>query len=102
MTSSTGKVEAEFRDLVAILAPLEAKDLHAVLATLLTPQEREKIVLRWKLVCLLQQGITQRAIAAKLGVSLCKITRGSRELKFGPEAFRAVVRSVAGNKVSKG
>ena len=62
------------------------------LMAILTPQERARIALRWQLVCLLEAGMKQRAIAEKLGVSLCKITRGSRELKHGPKRFRKIVR----------
>jgi TrpR family trp operon transcriptional repressor len=81
------------RELASVLAALgKAGAVHDVLFALLTPREREKIALRWRLLCLLQQGLTQRAVAAQLGISLCKITRGSRELKYGPAAFRKAVR----------
>lgn len=92
MSKPKSNVEAELRAMMAVLAPLEQSELYDVLSTLLTPREREKIVLRWKLVCMLEKGVTQRAIASELGISLCKITRGSRELKYGPDAFRKVVR----------
>ncbi|HPS82103.1 MAG TPA: DUF6020 family protein, partial [Candidatus Limiplasma sp.] len=49
--------------------------LSAVLCALLTPAERETIGLRWRLVRMLAEGMSQRAVAAALGVSLCKITR---------------------------
>jgi len=51
---------------------------------------------------MLEQGITQRAIATELGISLCKITRGSHELKYGPESFRKVIRNAVGTGVSRG
>jgi len=37
----------------------------------------------------LDRGQSQRAIAAELGLSLCKITRGSRVLKQPDSALRA-------------
>jgi TrpR family trp operon transcriptional repressor len=43
-----------------------------------TPAERNDLVLRWELMKMLAQGKPQRAIAAELGVSLCKITRGAK------------------------
>ena len=46
-----------------------------------TPAERRTLALRWRLLKLLVAGVSQRDIAARLGVSLCKITRGSRILK---------------------
>jgi TrpR family trp operon transcriptional repressor len=47
---------------------------------------------------MLEEGITQRAIASELGVSLCKITRGSHELKYGPLAFRKAIRKAVQQK----
>lgn len=81
------------RELASVLARLDdAREVYEVLYALLTAREREKIALRWRLTCLLQEGHTQRAVAAELGISLCKITRGSRELKYGPATFRQAVR----------
>jgi TrpR family trp operon transcriptional repressor len=36
---------------------------------------------RWEIVKRLNKGISQRKIAKELHLSLCKITRGSKELK---------------------
>lgn len=84
--------EAMVRELADAFArlgdPATASDfIHAIL----TPRELEKIALRWRLVKLLREGHSQRRIAEELGVSLCKITRGSRELKHGSDGFRRVV-----------
>lgn len=85
--------EAALRELAGVLNRMDtAAEVYEVLYALLTAREREKIALRWKLVELLENGMPQRAIAAALGVSLCKITRGSRELKYGPAAFRKAIR----------
>jgi len=46
-----------------------------------SPSEIENISKRWKVMEMLKRGISQRSIAAKLGVSLCRITRGSKLLK---------------------
>ena len=79
------------RDITAVLADLNRKkDIRIFMEALLTPPERARIGLRWRLVCLLSAGVPQRVIAKRLGISLCKITRGSRELKFKP-AFRKIV-----------
>ena len=61
------------------------------LRELLTPSEIEGISFRWELVKRLDRGQSQRAIAAELGLSLCKITRGSRMLKQPDSALRAVL-----------
>jgi len=86
------------RELAVVLSRLDAGGVNDVFQALLTPREREKIALRWKLVCLLEKGVTQRAIASRLGISLCKITRGSHELKFGPTAFRKAIRHAVEKK----
>jgi TrpR family trp operon transcriptional repressor len=48
-----------------------------------TASEIEDISKRWKVMEMLKKGHTQRTIASRLGVSLCKITRGSKVLKTG-------------------
>ena len=57
---------------------------------LLTPAELADIAARWALVKALQQKVPQREIAKDLGISLCKITRGSRELKKPGSAFKRI------------
>lgn len=61
------------------------------LRELLTPAEISGLSSRWELVKRLDEGQSQRAIAAELGLSLCKITRGSRELKKPGSALRAML-----------
>ncbi len=51
------------------------------LKEVLTPRETRDLQLRWQLLKMIQDGVPQRDIATKLGISLCKITRGSRLLK---------------------
>ncbi len=69
-------------ELIAVLADTHAPSaMRDLLEALLTPRERARLALRWRLVCLLTDGVHQRAIARQLGISLCNITRGSRELK---------------------
>lgn len=85
-------VQAVARVLAGIRSAAVMRDF---LQAILTPWERRRLVLRWRLVCLLETGLTQREVARLLGVSLCKITRGSRELKYGPVSFRKIVRQHA-------
>ena len=53
--------------------------MRRFMESILTQSEREEIAGRWELVKLLDRGISQRQVAKRLGMSLCKITRGSRE-----------------------
>ena len=48
---------------------------------LFTQREKYDFALRWRLMKELHEGKTQREIASDLGISLCKITRGSKILK---------------------
>ncbi len=91
--------ESMVRELAAALAKLgDARTAEDFIRAILTPREMDKIALRWRLVKLLKAGYSQRRIAEELGVSLCKITRGSRELKQGPTGFRRIVSLMFGRK----
>ena len=76
------------RTLAGIREPEFIEDL---LRCLLTPSETADIAARWALVKALDKGHSQREIAKDLGLSLCKITRGSRELKKENSAFRRIL-----------
>ncbi len=65
----------------AILVIRDRDELNRFLDELFTPAELDAISLRWKLLKDLHKGMTQRKIAEKYRISLCKITRGSRVLK---------------------
>ena len=54
---------------------------------LFTPAEKEDFATRWLIVKEIKNGSTQREIAKKFGMSLCKITRASKELKKENSAF---------------
>ncbi len=58
---------------------------------LFTAAEADEMAKRWALVKELAKGTPQRKIAAQLGLSLCKITRGSRELKKPGSSFRRLL-----------
>ena len=49
--------------------------------------EKEDFAKRWLIVKEIKNGSTQREIAKKFGMSLCKITRASKELKKENSAF---------------
>jgi len=57
------------------------KGLETLLAEIFTPRELHDFALRLRLLRMLCDGVSQRKITAALGISLCKITRGSRILK---------------------
>ncbi|MBN2650774.1 MAG: transcriptional regulator [Spirochaetales bacterium] len=76
----------------------DAELLNDFFKQILTPREYEEIAKRWILVKMLNEGISQRNIAQELGISLCKITRGSRELKKENSAFRKLILKIGNTK----
>ena len=58
---------------------------------ILTDKEKKDIALRWELLKKLKVGMPQRAIASELGISLCKITRGSKILKTEDSIIRRIL-----------
>ena len=68
-----------------------ADDVRRFLGELCTPSECRDIALRWHLMKRLLDGVPQRAIAKDLGLSLCKITRGSKYMKDEASLFRRLV-----------
>lgn len=71
-----------FKEINRILAEIEnPEDIEKFLNEILTDNERKDLSLRWDLMRKLHEGIPQRTISSELGISLCKITRGSKILK---------------------
>lgn len=71
-----------FDELLSIILSIQSKDeLKLFFKEILTDAEIEDIIKRWCLMKDLYNGISQRNIAKKYGISLCKITRGSKVLK---------------------
>ncbi len=82
------------KDLLNIILSIDdLEELNRFFEDILTPAELEDISLRWKLLKDLNAGITQRKIAAKYGISLCKITRGSRILKNENSVIKKILNS---------
>ncbi|MBN2429838.1 MAG: transcriptional regulator [Acidobacteria bacterium] len=65
----------------ALVSIEDAVTMHRFFEEIFTPAERQTLGLRWELMRLLRQQVSQRDIADRLNISLCKITRGSRILK---------------------
>lgn len=79
-------------DIARVLATARTPAVvEKLLRELLTPGEVQRLSLRWEIVRLLAAGRSQRTIARRLGVSLCNITRGARELKQDESMLRRVL-----------
>jgi TrpR family trp operon transcriptional repressor len=79
----------EIATTLAVLA--DADLIERFIRSILTTAEVRLVSSRWELVKMLKAGKSQRAIAKELGLSLCKITRGSRELKGESSALRRII-----------
>jgi len=69
----------------------DAKLIEKFLQSILTENEIRTISSRWELVKLLDGGTSQRQIGRELNLSLCKITRGSRELKKENSVLKRII-----------
>lgn len=84
--------EKYFAELVKTLAACsDAALIDNFLRALLTPSEVSEVANRWAIVRYLDEGMSQRNIAKELGLSLCNITRGSKEMKKENSAFVAML-----------
>ncbi len=85
-------VEQAYDELVCALSRCEdSRLIGEFLRCLLTPAELQAVSSRWALVREIDAGTTQREIAKTMGLSLCKITRGSRELKKENSPFKRMI-----------
>jgi TrpR family trp operon transcriptional repressor len=92
MTIDDPRVRENLAEMSGTLAKIQDRELiESFLRCLLTPAETADIAARWALVKALDRKIPQREIAKTLGLSLCKITRGSRELKKPGSGFQRIL-----------
>lgn len=84
-------------DLCRVLCDIGQLDpMKSFLEEILTPAERKDLALRWQLMKMLEEGTPQREIASRLGISLCKITRGAKILKNSKSISKQYL--IAGDK----
>jgi TrpR family trp operon transcriptional repressor len=92
-------MKAATRELIAIFTRThEPKEMEMLFSEIFTPKEIETLTLRWQLLKDLYNGKTQRKIAAKHRISLCKITRGSRILKVKDSYIKKVLDNLYENR----
>lgn len=92
-------LDKDFNELAFALSKMSSPaEISQFLSEICSPAECRSIASRWQLMKLLEQGETQRAIANKLHLSLCKITRGAKYLKDENSVLRREVQKVACKK----
>ncbi len=91
------KVEKELLKAVVTIARQSdnLEELDLFFQEIFTPGELADLSLRWKLLTDLDRGMTQRKIAEKYSISLCKITRGSKILKKKNSIVFKILRQAA-------
>lgn len=92
-------LDKDFQELALALSKMSnPEEISQFLSEICSPAECKSIASRWQLMKLLEQGETQRAIANKLHLSLCKITRGAKYLKDEKSILRREVQKVTRKK----
>ena len=72
----------EIEELSEIIEMLKDRDkISQFLNDMLTESELVDLTKRWRILKMLKDGVSQREISKELGVSLCKVTRGSKILR---------------------
>jgi TrpR family trp operon transcriptional repressor len=75
-------VKNDSQELINVFARIkDTGQMQQFFEEIFTPKERKDLALRWKLMKMLKSGMPQRKIASQLGISLCKITRGSKIIR---------------------
>jgi TrpR family trp operon transcriptional repressor len=91
MDNDPGIISANIAEMSRALSSADPLLIEGFLYSLFTASEADEIAKRWALVKQIANGRPQREIAKDLGLSLCKITRGSRELKKESSAFKRML-----------
>jgi TrpR family transcriptional regulator, trp operon repressor len=91
MANDNDLVTSNLSEMSLALSKADPELVKEFLYSLFTSSEADEIAKRWALVKQIAQGRPQREIAKDLGLSLCKITRGSRELKKESSSFKKML-----------
>jgi TrpR family trp operon transcriptional repressor len=90
---STGKItKDQAHELEKVFAEIiDYQEMVTLFEEIFTQKELRDLTLRWQLLKELYEGQTQRSIASRYRISLCKITRGSKVLKKKGSAVKKIL-----------
>ena len=92
--NTTGKYHTE--EIIRVITEIDDVNLMQQFFTeLFTQTELHDIAMRWELIKRLFRGDSQRKISSELGISLCKITRGSRLIKDHQSATNKILSNIS-------
>ena len=92
-------VQDTIKELSTLLSQVDDSEfIYEFLQCLLSKPEINAIASRWLIVKEIDKGTTQREIVKKFSMSLCKITRGSKELNKPDSAFRKMLEILKNSK----
>ena len=69
------------KEIINVLNSLSEAEKSIFLEEILTQNELNILSKRWRILKMLNQGLTQREVVKALDVSLCNVTRGAKILK---------------------
>ncbi|PKL13555.1 MAG: transcriptional regulator [Spirochaetae bacterium HGW-Spirochaetae-8] len=82
----------DLKELIEIFTKTNStQEMQKLFEELFTQREKYDFALRWRLLKDLYDGKPQREIASRLGISLCKITRGSKILKDNSSQIKKIL-----------
>lgn len=98
-TETTRCEMQRYKELAKVFSQIEnEKEMEKFLIEILTESELDALVFRWRLMQDLYHGETQRHIAEKHHISLCKITRGSKILKDNTSVSLRLIKKMEKDK----
>ena len=88
-------MSTNIKEISNLLAQTNQSELiEEFINSILTEAEVKNVDSRWEIVKQLDKGVSQRKIASDLHMSLCKITRGSKELKKENSVLKKFVKNI--------
>ena len=86
------------KELVEVFCRIDKPStMRKFFSEIFTPAEIDDFVLRWRPMRMLLDGVPQRKIASSLGISTCKVTRGSKVLRTGNSVTERILKDKIGD-----
>ncbi len=86
-------MQKDLTELIEVFTEVDSYDkMQGIFNDMFTEKEKDDFALRWRLMKEIYNGKSQRAIAAELGISLCKITRGSKILREEDSLMKQLIK----------